>query len=243
LTASQTDKAGNVGPDCGPVKVIVKTTPPTDPVVDQSNGSEVTGSSDPDTIITVTDKNGRPVPGCENVIPDPDTGRFACRPTTPLAPGDEITVTATDKAGNPSKPVVITVTALRIEIVSPVVRHGDTQTVIGYNFNPGEQVSLSFYPDQHAGYATANADGIVAFEFTVPQHLGASTHTAVLTGAQSGPVSGTFTVTGPEVHTGGLSAPSNTNGIASGALCLLVFAGCCMVLLRRQASHLKAISE
>ena len=233
IVANQTDIAGNVGADSAPIRLHVKTTAPTDPVVDPTNGSEITGTTDPDTTVTVTDEDGNPVPGCQAIKPD-SNGRFSCRPDTPIKPGTQITITATDKAGNQSNPVKVTVGALAIKIDKPVVKIGDVQTVTGYNFNPGERVHLElFSATLDGGYSTANADGTVAFVFAVPDLLQAGTHTARLTGDQSGAVSGTFEVT-TVVHTGGLVAPPATSGLVASSM--LAAAGLCWALLRRRVA-------
>ena len=237
ITAQQTDVAGNTGPNSPPIHLHVKTTPPNPPEVDSTNGSQITGSSDPGTTITVTDDDGNPVPGCESVKTD-SSGRFSCRPTKPLQPGSVITVTAVDEAGNQSEPVTVEIVALAIVIANPVVRVGDSQTVTGYHFNPGERVHLGLFSDAlDGGYAIANADGTVAFVFAVPGLLAPGTHTAVLTGAQSGAVSGTFDVVGTNAQTGGAVASSLSLGLGISALVLLLGAGLVWALVRRKENR------
>jgi hypothetical protein len=211
------DKAGNES-ESVTVEVEVITVPPSDPVVDPTNGSKVTGTADPDTTVTVTDQDGQPVPGCENIKPD-STGRFECVPDIVLAPGDTITIIATDRAGNKSKPVVVTISALGIAVTHPQRYRGEEQVVTGYSFNPGEKVDLVIYSDPfNAGSSRANADGTVTITFLVPQDMEYTTHTATLTGEQSGSVSTTFEVIAkPVVPTGGTTLPS-----AAPALALMV---------------------
>jgi adhesin/invasin len=171
----------------------------------------VTGKADPDSKVTVTDKDGNPVPGCEDITPDA-TGRFECVPDVKLNPGDSITVVATDRAGNKSKPVTVKIGALGIEVAHPKRYHGEEQIVSGKNFNPGENVSLVIYSDPfEVGTAVADKDGKVTFKFAVPETLEYGQHTATLTGEESGDASTTFEVIAkPVVPTGGTTIPGSS---------------------------------
>ena len=184
LTVVEKDAAGNES-EGTPVVIEVKTVPPTDPVVDPTNGSQITGTADDDSKVTVTDENGNPIPGCTDLVPV--DGKFFCEPQPPLAPGSTIKVQATDRAGNISGEVTATVRALESAITHPKRYRGEEQIVTGYNFNPGEKVNLTVYSDPFdAGTGTANSDGTVTIKFTVPQDMEYTTHTARLTGEQSG---------------------------------------------------------
>ena len=216
---------------------------PSIPVVDPTNGSQVTGTTDPETTVTVVDEAGNQVDGCVDVAPDAQ-GNWACTPITPLVPGTDITVTATDEDGNKSDPVTATVLALAIAVANPVVHVGDPQTVTGYHFNPGERVHLTLHSDElDGGYATANADGVVAFEFDVPAQLDLGTHQAVLTGDVSGSISGTFDVVAqngggqngsPKANTGG--APVGMPFGLAGAIVLMFGCGLALLVWRRRQS-------
>jgi hypothetical protein len=207
LTAEETDSAGNASGPSKPVEIVVDTEAPNAPVVDPSNGSEITGTTDPDTIVTVTDAGGNPVPGCVDVRPD-ETGHFACRPDIPLAPGSTITVTATDPAGNESAPVTVTVTGIAMTITYPTRHRLETQVVTGYRFNAGERVCLvtaGREPDCHV----ADSTGQVVFVFTVPAGVALGEQRVTLRGDTSGEVSATFAVVDSwSAPTGGTIAPA-----------------------------------
>ncbi len=207
IKAVATDPAGNVS---DPAREILDKTPPEKPVVNPSNGSEISGKAEPGGKVTVTDEDGDPVPGCEDVAVD-DQGNWSCRPTTPLEPGDIVTVTVKDPAGNVSEPVELTISELGIMVAYDERHRLETQIVTGSNFNAGEEVCLVVYSDpMPVGCMEADADGAVTFEFTVPQDFEVGTHTVELAGAQSGKVSTTFQVLADiEVKTGGSVLPTD----------------------------------
>ena len=180
------------------------------PTVDVTNGSQITGTGTPGSTIQVTDAAGNVVPGCENTTVD-STGHFKCAPTTPVKSGTSLTVTQVDPAGASSTSVPVTVSALQIGITVSSAQAGQQQTVTGSGFNPGERVDLTLQSTPiDMGYQTADANGTVTFSFAVPQSLGAGTHTATLTGAQSGSVLGTFKVVAPAGGNAGNNTPSVT---------------------------------
>ncbi|MCL1840576.1 MAG: Ig-like domain-containing protein, partial [Propionibacteriaceae bacterium] len=97
LSVTQTDAAGNSSP---PTRqdVTVDTTPPA-LAVDQTDGTAISGTATPGSVITVLDAAGNPVPGCQNLIADA-SGRWACTPTPPVAPGTPLQVSAVSPSGN-----------------------------------------------------------------------------------------------------------------------------------------------
>ena len=101
ITAYITDLAGNESSFSDPYDFTVITTKPTPPTVDPTNGDQISGTTDEDTTVTVTDDAGEPVSGCEGIEPTA-TGHYSCTPEAPLEAGSEFTVTATDPAGNQS---------------------------------------------------------------------------------------------------------------------------------------------
>ncbi|MDR2929519.1 MAG: Ig-like domain-containing protein [Propionibacteriaceae bacterium] len=203
IEAVATDPAGN---DSEPGEGDLDRTPPKTPEVNDSNGSEISGDNgEPGDHISVTDPDGNPVPGCEDAVVGSD-GHWSCTPTTPLAPGDEVTVVATDPAGNQSDPVTITIETLGIELGYGTRHPLEQQTVTGTNFNPGEKVCLVVQSDPiQIGCAEADAQGTVKFSFDVPAALAQGSHTATLTGDKSGSISAVFMVTDAvSVQTGGV---------------------------------------
>lgn len=210
------------------ISITVKTTRPADPVVNPTNGSVASGTTDQDTTVTLFDAASAPIDGCVGVEPDID-GAWACTPVMPLAAGFAMTAVAMDFAGNLSSPVKVTTLPLAITIAHASLRVGAQQMVTGYHFNPGERVHLLLFSVAlDGGYATANAAGTVAFQFAVPSALEVGTHTAELTGDQSGTVSGRFKVVAgaptptksaaaQHTSTGGVGAAGGHNNTAGQA--------------------------
>ncbi|MCL1840491.1 MAG: Ig-like domain-containing protein, partial [Propionibacteriaceae bacterium] len=96
VTAVQTDPAGNAS-DPSPSTFTVDTAPP--PLtLNPSDGTSITGTTDPGVTVQITDSNGNPIPGCEAVTADAQ-GNFSCTPTTPVADGNSIHATATSPSG------------------------------------------------------------------------------------------------------------------------------------------------
>ena len=97
FTATATDAAGNLSPASPVVSVTVDTIAPgaPDSFSVLNNGSTLTGKGEAGSTITVRDGNtviGTGVVG--------DNGNFSVTLTTPKLNGEQLTVTATDKAGN-----------------------------------------------------------------------------------------------------------------------------------------------
>jgi hypothetical protein len=230
VTAVAKDEAGNVSKP-GEGKLDTSTTAPK---VDESNGSQVTGTAEPGSKVTVTDENGKTVPGCEAVVAD-EKGAFVCTPDKPLLPGSSVSVTSTDPAGNTSKPVPVKVVGLTIEVAYFERHANDFQTVTGYHFNPGENVCLTVDPGFDAGCGVADETGKVTLAFQVPKGFDSGAHTVTLKGQKSGSVATSFTVVGTVmIATGG--KVSGDAPVLYGVLAVL-FAGAAGVGLGVTRAH------
>ncbi|WP_377893577.1 BapA/Bap/LapF family large adhesin [Alteromonas sp. R78001] len=117
-TVTATDADGNTGTNSG--TVVIDTTAPASPTVDAGNGTDITGTAEAGATVNV-DVDGDGTPDF-TVIADGD-GNWSVTPTTPLADGVIVTVTATDAAGNISNPASDTVDA-----AAPVVDFNDLTT-------------------------------------------------------------------------------------------------------------------
>jgi len=238
LTAKETTADGHSSDPSAPVIVTIRTVPPSNPVVDDTNGSLVTGLTDPDTVINVYDEDGKPVPGCVDVRPSED-GAFACAPVTKIPAGSEITVIATDPAGNDSDPITVTVLALEIELLYPSRNPGETQVATGRHFNPGEKICLTIDGDPtNYGCQVADDQGVVTFTFTIPTGMPMGIYTVTVTGETSGSVSVEFIVTmvaPPEVvvKTGGTSQMSGSSALAMTALFMVLVGLAGLPMVRR----------
>jgi hypothetical protein len=184
---------------------LADTTPPDAPFVNPTNGTEVSGTAEPESIITVTDEAGDEVPGCEAVLVGTD-GKFVCTPTNPIADGETITVIATDPSGNASAPTTVTVGAIGAVLSPAKLYRGDTMLLRGYNFTPSEKVSVVCNSVAYdLGTFTAGLNGqVIVPNWDIPADFDFGQHICTFTGEKSGPVSVPFQVLEPVVvYTGG----------------------------------------
>jgi predicted RNA-binding protein with TRAM domain len=98
-TVTVTDPAGNTS---NPVKVPIDVTAPAAPTIDKANASEISGTGDPGSKVTVTFPAGSSPATAEATV-GPD-GKWKIETPSTVESGT-ITVVATDSAGNPSNPV------------------------------------------------------------------------------------------------------------------------------------------
>jgi hypothetical protein len=217
LVVNETDPSGNTSDDSH-VNVNVDTEAPDAPVVDDTNGSQITGKGDPGDTIHITDKDGNPLPGCEGVNIDKD-GNWGCTPKPPLSDGDHVIVWETDPAGNESEKVVVSVHGIAITLKSTALYITEEQQVTGLNFLAGEKVTGVVHSEPlDLGTIEAAADGTAVFPvFSVPVDFEPGTHTVTLTGAQSGSVSATFEVLDPTINAGGGDDGDGDGGDGNGA--------------------------
>ena len=235
LTVTETDAAGNLSAPSAEVAYTVDTLSPAAPTVDPTNGTQVSGTGADGYTVTVIDENGAPVPGCVDV--PVAGGHYVCAPVVPVALGDHLSVSTTDSLGHESAPITVTVLAVEIDAQFAQRRTGDDQQIVGYNFNPGEAVhAVVNSTPLDLGTKTADSQGRVVFNFTVPEGFELGTHTANLTGAVSGAKSVTFDVIDVSppirVSTGG-SVARPFQWLASASI-FLVGAGALLVALRRK---------
>ncbi|MDY0403066.1 Ig-like domain-containing protein, partial [Sulfurovum sp.] len=76
----------------------IDTVAPDAPVLDQTDGSEISGTAEAGSTVTLTDGNSDPI----GTTTADGNGNFTYTPDTPLTHGTEIVATATDAAGNVS---------------------------------------------------------------------------------------------------------------------------------------------
>ncbi|WP_431279166.1 Ig-like domain-containing protein [Leifsonia poae] len=196
LTVTATDAAGNVS---DPTTVVVDASKPDAPKPNPTNGSLLTGTAEPGSAITVRGPDGT-VLGTGTAATD---GTFAVVLSPKPGVGDTVAVTATDAAGNQSDPAQATVDALGIIVRVPTLHRGDVEVAIGLGFNPGEQVTGTMRSAPFPlGTQKADRDGTVTFTWKIPAGADLGAHQVELTGAESGSVSGPFSVIAEPVAAG-----------------------------------------
>ncbi|MBR9799762.1 MAG: calcium-binding protein, partial [Gammaproteobacteria bacterium] len=195
FTATATDAAGNDSLTSAPsITITVDITAPDAPVLDATNGDEVTGTAEANSTVTITDGNGNEIGSA-----DADgAGNFTIPLTPAQADGTELTATATDAAGNssaeasvtvdgvaPDAPVITTITDNAGAITGDLANNAstdDTTPTISGTAEANSTVTLS---DGTTVLGTTTADGSGNWSITPETALveGDYTFTATATDA------------------------------------------------------------
>ncbi|MDA1458957.1 Ig-like domain-containing protein [Pseudomonas aeruginosa] len=152
------DAAGNSSPA---TSITVDGVAPNAPVVEPSNGSELSGTAEPGSSVTLTDGNGNPI---GQTTADAN-GNWSFTPSTPLPDGTVVNVVARDAAGNSSPPASVTVDA--VAPATPVVNPSNGTTLSG-TAEPGATVTLTDGNGNPIGQVTADGSGNWTFTPTTP---------------------------------------------------------------------------
>ncbi|MFT0137683.1 Ig-like domain-containing protein [Alcanivoracaceae bacterium MT1] len=175
FTATATDAADNTSDPSTAFEVTVDTTAPEAPVVNPSDGTELSGTAEPGSTVGVdVDGDGTP----DYTVEADADGNWSVTPDAPLADGAEITVTASDEAGNTSDPVTAIVDAVAPEApvitqaeddvapgTDPVLTGGstnDTTPTLTGTAEAGSTVAI-FQDGTEIGTATADGSGNWSF--------------------------------------------------------------------------------
>ncbi|RSZ29688.1 MULTISPECIES: Ig-like domain-containing protein, partial [unclassified Variovorax] len=143
------DRAGNVSPEA---RVTVDSVPPRVPTVAPTDGSSITGTAEPGSVVTVTDGRG-------NVIGSTTAGQsgvYGITPPTPPADGTVLRVVSSDAAGNASQPATATVD--RTAPAGPTVNPTNGSPITGTT-EPGALVTVKDSAGNVIGSATAGSNG------------------------------------------------------------------------------------
>ncbi|QEM80691.1 Ig-like domain-containing protein [Halomonas binhaiensis] len=177
FTATTTDADGNVSAESPAFELTIDTTAPDAPVVNPTDGSEISGTAEPGSTVNIdTDGDGTPDLTAEV---DPD-GNWSVTPDAPLGDGTEISATVTDPAGNTSDPVNVTVGGGGAGVTAPVIgaatddvgdvvadlASGDStdDTLPTLNGTADADATITVFQDgTEIGTATADADGNWSF--------------------------------------------------------------------------------
>ncbi|MEF0660755.1 Ig-like domain-containing protein, partial [Pseudomonas aeruginosa] len=147
------DAAGNSSPA---TSITVDGVAPSAPVVEPSNGSELSGTAEPGSSVTLTDGNGNPI---GQTTADAN-GNWSFTPSTPLPDGTVVNVVARDAAGNSSPPASVTVDA--VAPATPTVDPSNGTTLSG-TAEPGSSVTLTDGNGNPIGQVTADGSGNWSF--------------------------------------------------------------------------------
>ncbi|UVH56699.1 Ig-like domain-containing protein [Variovorax paradoxus] len=152
------DRAGNASPDA---RTTVDSTPPQVPTIDPTDGSPITGTAEPGSVVTVIDANGTVI----GQTTAAQNGAYSITPATPLSHGTVINVVAADAVGNVSQPATTTVDSAAP--ARPTVNPTDGSPVTG-TAEPGSLVTIKDSAGKVIGSATAAPNGTYAVTPTTP---------------------------------------------------------------------------
>ncbi|MBE9430264.1 LPXTG cell wall anchor domain-containing protein, partial [Staphylococcus epidermidis] len=167
LPVTATDKDGNQSEPA--TTVVTDTTAPSTPTVNPvtSDDTQITGKAEPNSTVTVTFPDGKTT----SSTTDADGNYVINIPSSEdLKGGEELPVTATDKAGNTSDKattVVTDTTAPTVPSVNPVTSD-DTQ--ITGKAEPNSTVTVTF-PDGTKASGTTDADGNYVIDIPANEDL------------------------------------------------------------------------
>ncbi|MEB5064144.1 Ig-like domain-containing protein [Pseudomonas aeruginosa] len=200
------DAAGNSSPA---TSITVDGVAPSAPVVEPSNGSELSGTAEPGSSVTLTDGNGNPI---GQTTADAN-GNWSFTPTTPLPNGTVVNATATDASGNTSAGSSVTVDS--VAPATPVINPSNGTTLSG-TAEPGSSVTLTDGNGNPIGQVTADGSGNWSFTPSTPLADGTVVNATATDPAGNTSGQGSTTVDGvaPTTPTVNLSNGSSLSGTA-----------------------------
>ncbi|SUM53978.1 Ig-like domain-containing protein [Staphylococcus nepalensis] len=161
------DKAGN--PSDSVTTTVTDTTAPEAPTVNEvtSEDTTVSGTSEPGSTVTVMFPDGTTATGTAD-----EEGNYTIEIPTDinLGGGENITITAKDKAGNPSESATTTVTDTRAPEAPTVNEVTSEDKTIRGTAEAGSTVTVTF-PDGTTGTGTADEEGNYTIEIPTDINL------------------------------------------------------------------------
>ncbi|OBW97054.1 Ig-like domain-containing protein, partial [Gallibacterium anatis] len=154
VEVTATDNAGNTST---PTDVIAPDTPPNKPDnLDVSDdGAHVTGTAEPGSTVTVKDENGNPI----GTATAGDDGKFDVAINPPKTNGEDLTVTATDKAGHTSPSNTVKADDSTPPNKPDNLDVSDDGAHVTGTAEPGSTVTVNDENGKPIGTATASDDG------------------------------------------------------------------------------------
>src|SRR5690606_30728164 len=169
VTVTATDKAGNSSPEAT-VTAPDTTAPdaPTDLEISE-DGTELTGKAEPGSTVTVTTPSG------EVKVEAGADGNFTVTLDPALTNGEDVTVTATDKAGNSSPEAIVTApdttapdAPTDLEVNNTEDADGNTTTTVTGKGEPGANVIITDKDGTEIGTGTVDGEGNFSVDLDQP---------------------------------------------------------------------------
>ncbi|KFF34797.1 hypothetical protein G039_0313865 [Pseudomonas aeruginosa VRFPA01] len=178
--------------DSAPAVITVDGVAPAAPVVEPSNGTEISGTAEAGATIILTDGNGNPI----GQTTADGSGNWSFTPSTPLPNGTVVNATATDPAGNTSGPASVTVDAVAPPV--PVINPSNGVVISG-TAEAGAKVFLTDGSGNPIGEVTADGSGNWTYTPSTPLADGTLVNAVAQdpSGNTSGPASATVDAVAP----------------------------------------------
>ncbi|MFF6733687.1 Ig-like domain-containing protein, partial [Pseudomonas aeruginosa] len=195
--------------DSAPAVITVDGVAPAAPVIDPSNGTEISGTAEAGATVILTDGGGNPI----GQATADGSGNWTFTPSTPLANGTVINAVAQDPAGNTSGPASVTVDA--IAPPAPVIDPSNGSVIAG-TAEAGATVILTDGNGNPIGQVTADGSGNWSFTPSTPLADGTVVNATATDPAGNTSGQGSTTVDGvaPTTPTVNLSNGSSLSGTA-----------------------------
>ncbi|MFG9855171.1 Ig-like domain-containing protein, partial [Pseudomonas aeruginosa] len=187
--------------DSAPAVITVDGVAPAAPVIDPSNGTEISGTAEAGATVILTDGGGNPI----GQATADGSGNWTFTPSTPLANGTVINAVAQDPAGNTSGPASVTVDA--IAPPAPVINPSNGVVISG-TAEAGATVILTDGNGNPIGQVTADGSGNWSFTPGTPLANGSVINALAqdAAGNTSGPASTTVDSVAPSAPLLSISA-------------------------------------
>ncbi|HCD6471087.1 TPA: Ig-like domain repeat protein, partial [Pseudomonas aeruginosa] len=187
--------------DSAPAVITVDGVAPAAPVIDPSNGTEISGTAEAGATVILTDGGGNPI----GQATADGSGNWTFTPGTPLANGTVINAVAQDPAGNTSGPASVTVDA--IAPPAPVINPSNGVVISG-TAEAGATVILTDGNGNPIGQVTADGSGNWSFTPGTPLANGSVINALAqdAAGNTSGPASTTVDSVAPSAPLLSISA-------------------------------------
>ena len=210
------DALGNASPAA---TTTIDAQAPAAPVIDPSNGTQVTGTAEAGSLITITGPNG-----FSQTTTADATGNWSITPASALPNGARLTVTATDAVGNQSPPASVTVDATLPP--RPTIEPSNGGELSGTAV-PGATVQLTDGTGAVIGQAVADSQGNWTFTPQTPLANGTIVNaTITVSGLSSAPASTVIDSVAPNTPTIAASNGTQLSGTAeAGATVILTGSG------------------
>ncbi|EHA1136741.1 Ig-like domain repeat protein, partial [Vibrio alginolyticus] len=212
VTVTATDEAGNQGTATG--TLVIDTTAPAAPVLDATNGAEISGTAEAGSEVQV-DVDGDGLSDYTTVADG--NGDWSITPDAPLADGTTVTATASDEAGNESAPATVVVDGVApIVTVNDATTNDATPTLTGSVDDATASVTVTVDGADYT--ATNNGDGTWTLADNTLASLADNSYTVTVTATDEagnqGVASGTLVIdtTGPSNGDGSNSIAFNDGG-------------------------------